>query len=341
MGMSTTNGNSLNTMISFATIGTSWITSSWIESAESTGRWKLNAVFSRSAETAKSFAGKHNISKTHTKLEDLLSDSEVRAVYIASPNSLHFEQAKAILSAGKHVIIEKPACSTEKELDALFKIAKEKEVFLLEAFRHIHEVNFKILKDSLSKLGPIYGASLNYASFSSRYNNVLNGETPNIFNLDFSGGSLVDLGVYPVSAAIALFGPPKAQTYKPFIIKTGADGGGLILLEYDTFGVSINASKVYTSTAPSEVYGEKGTLRCNGVTDISTVEFWEASTKKSNELAQQKAGLNMSEEADVYAAIINKNDEKAAQELEQISRATQKVTESLRKANGLTFAVEK
>jgi len=77
------------------------------------------------------------------------------------------------------------------------------------------------------------------------------------------------------------------------------------------------------------------------VTDISTVEFWEASTKKSNELAQQKAGLNMSEEADVYAAIINKNDEKAAQELEQISRATQKVTESLRKANGLTFAVEK
>lgn len=328
-------------MIGFATIGTSWITSSWIESAESTGKWKLNAVYSRSTETAASFAGKHNISKTHTKIEELVSDPEIQAVYIASPNSLHFEQAKAVLSAGKHVIIEKPACSTEKELDALFKVARDKTVFLIEAFRHIHEVNFKVLKANLEKLGPIYGASLNYASFSSRYNNVLNGETPNIFNLDFSGGSLVDLGVYPVSAAIALFGPPKAQTYKPFIIKTGADGGGLILLEYDTFGVSINASKVYTSTAPSEVYGEKGTLRCNGVTDISTVEFWEASTKKSSELAKQKAALNMSEEADVYADIIRSNDTKAAEESESISRATQKVTEASRKANNLVFAVEK
>jgi predicted dehydrogenase len=328
-------------MINFATIGTSWITSSWIESAESTKQWKLNAVYSRSAETAKFFAEKHNITKIHTDLNQLVSDSEISAVYIASPNSLHYEQAKAVLSAGKHVIIEKPACSTEAELDSLFTIAKEKKVFLLEAFRHIHEVNFKVLQSNLEKLGPIYGASLNYASFSSRYNNVLNGEIPNIFNLDFSGGSLVDLGVYPVSAAIALFGPPKAQTYKPFIIKTGADGGGLILLEYDTFGVSINASKVYTSTAPSEVYGEKGTLRCNGVTDIASVELWEASTKKSTELAQSKASLNMSEEANVYAQIISVNDTETAAKLEKISRATQKVTQELRRANGLFFKTEK
>lgn len=328
-------------MINFATIGTSWITSSWIESAESTKQWQLNAIYSRSAESAKSFAAKHSITKTVTSLDELVSDPEIQAVYIASPNSLHFEHAKAVLTAGKHVIIEKPACSTEKELDALFTIAKEKNVFLLEAFRHIHEINFKILKASLEKLGPIYGASLTYASFSSRYINVLNGETPNIFSLDFSGGSLVDLGVYPVSAAIALFGAPKTQTYKPFIIKTGADGGGVILLEYETFGVAINASKVYTSTAPSEIYGEQGTLRVNGVTDIETVEFWEASTKKSAELAKDKAKLNMAEEADVYAKIINSNDTKAAQESEQISRATQKVTEALRKANGLLFGSEK
>jgi predicted dehydrogenase len=328
-------------MINFGIIGTGWITSSFIESAESTQQWKLNAVYSRSAESAKSFASKHNITKTHTDVEQLVSDPEIQVVYIASPNSLHFEHAKAVLSAGKHTIVEKPACSTSKELDVLFGIAKDKKVFLLEAFRHIHEVNFKILKESLKKLGPIYGASLNYAQYSSRYKNVLNGEKPNIFNLDFSGGSLVDLGVYPVSAAVALFGAPKTQTYKPFVIKTGADGGGLILLEYETFGVSINASKIYASTAPTEIYGENGTLRCNGITDIANVEFWEASTKKSTELGQPVAKLNMSEEADVYAKIINSNDSRLAQELENISKATQKVTEAMRRANGLVFGVEK
>jgi predicted dehydrogenase len=328
-------------MINFATIGTSWITSSWIESAESTQKWKLNSVYSRSTETAKAFADKHNITKIHTSLKQLAADPEVQAIYIASPNSLHFQQAKLLLQAGKHVIVEKPACSTENELEALFKVANEKKVYLLEAFRHIHEVNFKVLKSTLEKLGPIYGASLNYASFSSRYDNVLKGEVPNIFSLEYSGGSLVDLGVYPISATIALFGPPKAQTYKPFIISTGADGGGVIILYYDTFGVSINASKIYTSTAPSEVYGEKGTLRCNGVTDIASVEFWEASTKTSTELAQQKAQLNMSEEAEVYASIINSGDTEAVAQLEQISKATQRVTETLRRENGLLFGVEK
>jgi predicted dehydrogenase len=328
-------------MINFATIGTSWITSLWIESAESTQQWKLNSVYSRSADTAKEFASKHNIAKVHTDLKELAADSEIQAVYIASPNFLHFEHAKLLLLAGKHVIVEKPACSTENELEVLFKVAKENKVFLLEAFRHIHEVNFKVLKSSLAKLGPIYGASLTYASFSSRYNNVLNGETPNIFNLDYSGGSLVDLGVYPVSAAVALFGQPKAQTYKPFIIKTGADGGGVILLSYETFGVSINASKIYTSTAPTEVYGERGTLRCSGITDIASVEFWEASSKRSTELGQKKADLNMSEEAAEYARIITAGDAQAASEQEQISRATQRVTEALRKENGITFGVEK
>jgi predicted dehydrogenase len=328
-------------MINFATIGTSWITSSWIDSAQSTQKWKLDSVYSRSAETAKTFASKYHVTKIHTDLKQLAADPGIKAVYIASPNSLHFEQAKLLLLAGKHVIVEKPACSTENELDLLFKIAKDNGVFLLEALRHIHEVNFKILKSNLEKLGPIYGASLNYASFSSRYNNVLKGEIPNIFNLDYSGGSLVDLGVYPISAAIALFGPPKAQTYKPFIIKSGADGGGVMMLYYETFGVSINASKIYTSTAPSEVYGEKGTLRCNGITDIASVEFWEASTKKSSELAQQKASLNMSEEANEYARIINESDQDTTDKLEQISKATQRVTEELRRENGIIFGVEK
>lgn len=328
-------------MINFAVIGTGWITDSFIKSAEATKQWKLVAVYSRHEHTAKAFGAKFDVDHHFTDLHAMVADDQIHAVYIASPNSLHYDQAKTVLSYRKHVVIEKPATSTTAELDDLFRTAKEQGVFLIEAFRHLQESNFKILQRSLPQLGPIYGASLNYASYSSRYNNVLAGETPNIFNLKFSGGALADLGVYTISAAVALFGKPVSQTYKPIIIKTGADGGGLITLNYENFGVQINASKCYTSKAPSEVYGENGTLVVNAVTDIDTVKFLDAKGKTEKELAGQKAELNLQEEAEEFARIIDQGDKTAAEKLEEISRITLAITEDLRHQNGLLFDVEK
>jgi predicted dehydrogenase len=331
-------------MINFATIGSGWITDSFIKSAHATGSWKLIAVFSRSQSSADAFAKSHGVTGTHITLESLASDKQIQAVYIASPNSLHYEHAKQILSAGKHVILEKPATSTLQELRELFELAKAKGVFLLEAYRHIQEPNFKALQKAITeKLGPVYGASLNYASRSSRYNNVLAGETPNIFSLDYSGGALVDLGVYPIAAAVALFGAPVSQTYKPFVIRTGADGGGIIVLNYPDFGVSINASKIYTSAAPSEVFGERGTLRVNGVTDIQGVEWWQAGAKEAEELGGKgvEAALTMQSEAEEFARIVENGDGEAAEKLRGVSEAVQSVTEDLRRQNGLIFKVEK
>lgn len=328
-------------MINFAVIGTGWITESFVKCAEASGAWKLVAVYSRKERTAAEFGAKFQVTRTATDLEDLIADKDIHAVYIASPNSLHAGQAEYILKHKRHVIVEKPATSTSGELAALFKLAKENGVFLIEANRHIQEVNFKILQQNLPRLGPIYGASLNYASYSSRYNAVLAGETPNIFSLEYSAGSLVDLGVYPITAAVALFGKPVSQTYKPVVVRTGADGGGIIVLNYETFAVSINASKCYTSQAPTEVYGEKGTLVMNGVTDIEKVTFLDAKEKTSEDLAEKKADLNLLEEAIEFARIIEQGDQEAAKKLEEISCFVIGITEDLRHQNGLMFNAEK
>lgn len=236
-------------MISFATIGTSWITDSFIASAHLTEQWQLTAVYSRTDSKGRDFALKYDNKnvRVHTTIAALVSDN-VDAVYIASPNSLHFEHAKACIEAGKHVIVEKPAACNSREFDELCGLSRKHDVFFLEAFRHVHEANFDLLRQALPRLGSIYGALFTYASYSSRYNNVLAGETPNIFSLEFAGGSLVDLGVYPISAAVALFGKPDSQSYAPVTIRTGADGGGVVVLKYDGFAVQINASKIYTST---------------------------------------------------------------------------------------------
>jgi predicted dehydrogenase len=326
-------------MLTFGIIGTNWITHSFVECAQATSKWTLAAVYSRKEETAEQFASKYDGQKiaTYTSLDALANDSNLQAVYIASPNILHYEQAKQMLSAGKHVILEKPSCSSSEELDELFKLSKEKGLFLIEAWRHIQEANFKIFKQSMSKLGQIYGASITFAQFSSRYDKVLQGEKPNIFNLDMGGGALVDLGIYTVAAAVWLFGAPKDAHYYPVIVATGADGGGTLILRYENFTVHLSGTKMWNSDAPSEIYGEKGTLIVPTITDVESVIFWDPRTKAREELAGKKESLNLKEEAEEFARIINNADWKAAGELEEHSRAVLKVTEKVRKDNGLLF----
>jgi predicted dehydrogenase len=253
-----------------------------------------------------------------------------------------------MLQTKLHVILEKPATATTTELDDLFRIAKENGVFLIEAYRHIAEANFKVLEQAINRekvLGPIYGASFQYASYSSRYNNVLKGETPNIFSLDFAGGSLVDVGVYPVTFAVALFGAPKSQIYVPYVCRTGVDGGGVIILQYETFGVQINQSKSYASSSPCEVYGEHGTITINATTDISTIKHWNPQTKDTKELAgpykiPEKPNVNMEEEAIHFANIVEQKDTQAAAELEDISRKVLAVTQDLRRQNGILYPAD-
>ncbi|CAA9961273.1 oxidoreductase [Pyrenophora teres f. maculata] len=328
-------------MINLGIIGTNWITHSFVEAAHATGKYNLTAVYSRKEEIAKEFASKYNSKQitTYTDL-DALSHSSIDTIYIASPNILHYEQAKLFLSAGKNVIVEKPSCSTVSELNELFALAKSNKVVLIEAFRHIQEANFKLLKSKISDLGPIYGASITFAQYSSRYEKVLQGEVPNIFNLEMGGGALVDLGVYCVAAAIDLFGAPQNAQYWPVKIATGADGAGRLLLTYPNFTVHLCHSKIYNSDAPTEIYGEKGTLAIKTVTDIEDVVFWDPKTKtrSSVEGVQVPEKLNLIEEARAFAWILEQGDTDEAERLEKHSRDVLAVLEKVRRDNGLLFA---
>jgi len=327
-------------MINIGIIGTNWITHSFIEAAHATGKYNLSAVYSRKEETAKEFASKYADKQitTYTDLE-ALSRSSIDTIYIASPNILHFSQAKLFLSAGKNVIVEKPSCSTVSELSELFALAKSKKVFFIEAFRHTQEANFKLLKSKMAELCPIYGASITYAQYSSRYEKVLQGEVPNIFNLEMGGGALVDLGVYCVAAAVDLFGAPQDAQYWPVKIATGADGAGRLILTYPTFTVHLCHSKIYNSDAPTEIYGEKGTLAVKTITDIDDVVFWDPKTKKREKVegVKQPEKLNLIEEARAFAEILENKDWDEAGRLEKHSRDVLAVLEKVRRDNGLLF----
>ncbi|EAE5923199.1 Gfo/Idh/MocA family oxidoreductase [Listeria monocytogenes] len=322
-------------------MGTNWITDSFIEGAINSGEWNLTAVYSRTEEKARAFGEKYGELTYFTDIEEMGKSDALDAVYIASPNALHYQHAVSLLKNKKHVIVEKPIFSTVAELEHAHQIARENNVFLFEAARHIQEPNFKRLQESIEKVGTIHGATLAYMKYSSRYDQVLNGEEPNIFSLKFSGGSIVDLGVYPLYSAITLFGEPVKSTYFATKLPTGVDGLGPIILEYPTFNITIIQGKNSQSFLPSEIYGQKGTLIVDPLTGIEKITFYDNATKEETELAGPVLANDMQFEAAEFARIIEQSDRDTYEYLADLSLKVLRVSNELRHQNDIWFDAEK
>ncbi|EPS6025040.1 Gfo/Idh/MocA family protein [Listeria monocytogenes] len=322
-------------------MGTNWITDSFIEGAINSGEWNLTAVYSRTEEKARAFGEKYGELTYFTDIEEMGKSDALDAVYIASPNALHYQHAVSLLKNKKHVIVEKPIFSTVAELEHAHQIARENNVFLFEAARHIQEPNFKRLQENIEKVGTIHGATLAYMKYSSRYDQVLNGEEPNIFSLKFSGGSIVDLGVYPLYSAITLFGEPVKATYFATKLPTGVDGLGPIILEYPTFNITIIQGKNSQSFLPSEIYGQKGTLIVDPLTGIEKITFYDNATKEETALAGSVVANDMQFEAAEFARIIEQSDRDTYEYLADLSLKVLRVSNELRHQNDIWFDAEK
>ena len=208
-------------MLKLAIIGTGNISHQFIEACQLSKAYQLTAVYSRKLETARAFAKTYEPLEVFDNLEQFWK-ADFDVVYIASPNAIHFEQAKQAITAQKHVIVEKPAFSNPRELRTIIDLAVENHVFFFEAARNYHEKAFKTIEAFLADQ-TILGADFSYAKYSSKMKDLLGGKNPNVFSAKFSGGSLSDLGIYPVYAAIRLFGQPKDANYTATQLKNTVD----------------------------------------------------------------------------------------------------------------------
>ena len=322
----------------YATIGTSMITNEFINAAKEQGKLTLQAVYSRTEEQAKDFAKMHGAPQFYTELEEL-AKSDIECVYIASPNSMHFEQVTLFLKHKKHVICEKPIFSNRNELDKAFQTADENGVFLFEAMRNLHMPGHLALKEKLSGAGRIRSAVLDYSSYSSRYDKVKNGEVPNIFSLKFSGGALVDLGVYPLAIALNIFGKPEDITYSPTIIETGVDGSGTLILRYPDFICTILCSKISTSYNHSEIQGEEGTFTIDDIGTLANVRFIQSAGETI--IYEEQSQHPMSYEIESFVNIMESNDQEKYNQFRKISTDIIEITEKARKTNGIIFGIER
>ncbi|AUG28259.1 Gfo/Idh/MocA family oxidoreductase [Microbacterium hominis] len=253
-------------MIRLATIGTSTITEKFADAVAQTPGIRIDVVFSRDADRGRAFADRLGIDRVSTDLDALLSTGEVDAVYVGSPNGAHAAQAAAAIAAGVHVFLEKPATPTADEFARLVDDARDRGVVVFEGMRNVYDPGMSRLRELLPRVGAVRLVSFGQSQRSARYDLVLAGETPNIFDPALAGGALFDLGVYPLSAAIELFGAPSRVLGATVAIATGADGAGAAVLDYDGFVAQIAFSKIGASRRPNEIQGELGTIEIDEIT---------------------------------------------------------------------------
>lgn len=261
-------------MLRFGTIGSGWIADEYIHGAKDSGLWELTAVYSRTQERAAAYAKQHGAKHAFTNLEEMAASDVLDAVYIASPNAFHYEQAKLFLEHGKHVICEKPLCAQARKVWELQQIAKNRGLVYLEAIMFLHLPQRKLLEDALGQLGQITLVKLDFCQRSSKLDRYLEGELPNIFNPAMETGALMDLGVYCVYPALALFGEPESFTVEPQMMESGADGAGIVTMRYPDKLVTLTYSKLGQAGANSDFQGTNGTLSVESISRIAGLSLW-------------------------------------------------------------------
>ncbi len=221
---------------------------------------QLHAVASRSREKAISFAKEFQVSISYDSYELLVKDPTIDAIYIATPHSFHKEHSILCLQHKKAVLCEKPFAMNLKEVTKMISVAKENKTLLMEAlwtlFLPHYQYVIKLIKNEVFGKVLLLEADFGFQSNHSIDSRVLRKE--------LGGGSLLDIGIYPVFAALSSLGLPKTIEADATFFENGADSACRILFKYE------NAKAILKSTFLKETATEAVFTCEHGIIKINT-----------------------------------------------------------------------
>jgi len=321
------------------TVGTSIITEKLIK-AFNDNEVEVVACFSRSLEKANNFKEKFNISKMYTSYLEMLSDNEIDTVYIASPNSLHFTQAKEALKKGKNCIIEKPICTNIRELDELIDLANKKSLIIQEAMTVYHLPNYKSIRDKIANLGEVKMINATFKRKSSRYDLLKKNQEPNVFSNKFSGGCLMDINIYNVAFVTGLFGLPLSLKYINNTYNK-MDTSGVAILKYSDKIAVCEASKDCNGLDSVLISGDNGYIKVNSQSSTITSFDLKVDGEFIEVIDNQEVEDKYYYEISNFKLMIDNKDMKLSDYYLEKTRLTLKVLDMLRENAGIVFDSEK
>ena len=224
-----------------------------IETAE------LVAVASRNIQNANNFAEKHNAKKAYSSYEELAKDTNVDAVYIATPHSFHKEHAILCLQNKKAVLCEKPFAMNLSEVTEMIQVAKENNVLLMEALWSFFLPHFTYVLDIVKseKFGKLKSLEADFG-FHTPYNT-----DSRLFKKDLGGGSLLDIGIYPIFAALATLGEPDAIDASATFFENGADASCDMVFQYKNAKATLKSTLLEETPSIAILKFDKATVKLN------------------------------------------------------------------------------
>ncbi|SFS88352.1 Gfo/Idh/MocA family protein [Paenibacillus sp. BC26] len=326
-------------MIRFGVIGTNWITDHFIEAARVAEGFSLTAVYSRTEERAAAYAAKHNIPFTFTDAAEMAASSELDAVYIASPTSLHAELAIMFMSKGKHVLCEKPAASNTRELQQMVDAAKQYDVVFMEAMKSTQMPGFAAIMENLPKLGKVRRYFASYCQYSSRYDAYKAGQVLNAFKPEFSNGALMDLGVYCIYPLVVLFGQPDEIRASGYLLESGVDGQGSLIAKYADMEASIMYSKISNSSLLAEIQGEEATMTIDSINLPINIRI-SYRDGRVEDVSKPVDRPTMSYEVESFIDLIQSGERESKLNSHANSLAVMRVLDEARRQQGLVYPAD-
>lgn len=297
---------------------------------------KLYAVASREKVKADVFAGKHGVKKAYGSYEELVKDNKVELIYIATPHSEHYENARLCLENNKPVLCEKSFTANAAQAEELFKLAREKHVFITEAIWTRYMPMLKTIREVIGS-----GVIGDPKTLTANLGYVID-KVERILSPALAGGALLDVGVYPINFAMMIFGNDiekvrSSCTYTD----TGVDRQNTVTLQYGNGKYAVlNSSMESLSDRKGIIYGTKGFAIVENINNFESITVYDASYKKAAEYKRPKqiSGYEYEVEASIRAIRAGKIQ---CEEMphEEILRVM-KLMDSLRKEWGIVYPFE-
>jgi predicted dehydrogenase len=250
--------------IRWGILGTGDIANQLARALNSLDDSRLVAVGSRNQDTADAFAETFRVERAHPTYAALAADPDVDVIYIATPHAMHMDNSILCLEAGKPVLCEKPFAINTAQAERVIAVARKQQRFIMEAMwtrfmPTMHQALQWIAEGAVGEVRMVQAAF----GFQA--------DSPKLFDPTLGGGSLLDVGIYPVTLAHLAFGgtPANIRTLA-HLGRNGVDELAAIIFQYPNGGLATLSSAITCDTPfDAHIMGSEGTIRLYD-------EFWDA-----------------------------------------------------------------
>ena len=242
--------------------------------------YKPYAAASRSIENATRFAKKWRFEKSYGSYKDLLDDENIDLVYIATPHSFHYEQALMCLNAGKNILVEKAFTANYFQAKELLDISKSKKLLAAEAIWTRYMPSRYILNELIESR--IIGDAISVtASLCYPIENIKRLRDPSL-----AGGTLLDLGIYPLNFSSMIFGNKiKSLNGNCIKLETGVDAQESVSIEYENGSFASLFSSIRTpGDRNGVIYGTKGYITVQNINNPEIIRVYNSDHEMVKEI---------------------------------------------------------